>query len=370
MILTQTRALFLDAYRDLHSRKLFWVVLILNAIVIAGFGTLAVKENHFMVLGWELPFDIPLPLFVYKWIFSQVVIGQWLTWAATVLALISTASIFPDFLAGGAVELYLSKPIGRLRLFFTKYATGLMFVALQVTVFTAGSFLVLGFRGGVWEPWLFLAIPIVVLFFSYLFSIQVLLGVCTRSTLAAFFMTICAWFVIFGINQADHFLMQVDVIYQEKAQAAQKQMATFDGQIAAAQIRMDRASTRPAEANSVDIKTQLRRLTAQRSAAQHRAEQQQPPAWVKTAQPIVFGLNTLVPKTQDTIGLLNRRLFSDVVLTSVLNTTPERGPMHGWRRQIQNLLHARDTAWILCSSIAFECVMLALAAWRFCRRDY
>ena len=102
--------------------------------------------------------------------------GVYLTWVAAVLALISTSSMFPDFLTGGSIDLYLSKPIGRVRLFFTKYVSGLMFVALQVSVFAVGSFLVLGWRGHSWEPSLFLAIPIVVIFFSYLYGICVLLG--------------------------------------------------------------------------------------------------------------------------------------------------------------------------------------------------
>ena len=61
--------------------------------------------------------------------------------------MISTASLFPDFLAGGAVDLYLSKPISRLRLFLFKYSCGLLFVALQIGCFCLASFLVIGLRG-------------------------------------------------------------------------------------------------------------------------------------------------------------------------------------------------------------------------------
>ena len=143
----QTKALFLDAYRDLNARKLFWIVLILNVLVVAGFAALGVSGNRISIFAWQIPQEIPFAQFVYKWIFTYVIVGQWLTWIATILALISTASIFPDFMAGGAIDLYLSKPIGRLRLFLTKYVAGLLFVPLQVTVFTIGSFFVLGWRG-------------------------------------------------------------------------------------------------------------------------------------------------------------------------------------------------------------------------------
>jgi ABC-type transport system involved in multi-copper enzyme maturation permease subunit len=77
--------------------------------------------------------------FWYKWVFSVFVIGIWAKWAALVLALISTASIFPELIASGSIDLYLSKPISRLRLFLTKYVGGLLFVVLQMTIFAVTS---------------------------------------------------------------------------------------------------------------------------------------------------------------------------------------------------------------------------------------
>lgn len=383
MIATQTRALLIDAYRDLNSRKLFWIILILNILVIAGFSALGVKGDRMTVITWELPHEIPVAMFIYKWIFTFIVVGQWLTWLATILALISTASIFPDFLAGGAVDLYLSKPIGRIRLFLTKYLTGLLFVTLQVTIFTTGSFFVLGWRAQVWEPGLFIAIPVVVLFFSYLFSICVLFGVWTRSTLASFFLTLVVWGAIFGLNQADHFLAQADDIYAERAARAQEQIADIDRSIAAIQVRLDRAvaatkpSTRPIVASKIPTSQQLStdredlpRLQFRRRHLLTTAQQEHAPAWVKDVQPIIFGINTVVPKTQETVGLLDRVLFNDVALQATLNAMPDNYHYHGWRENIHRMLNARSIWWIIGSSAAFEAVVLALAARRFCRSDY
>ena len=63
----------------------------------------------------------------------------------------------------------------------------------------------------------------------------------------------------------------------------------------------------------------LRRLQFDRKRLVTTAEQQQPPEWVQTAQPIIFGINTLVPKTRETVGLLDRVLFNDVALQSTLS---------------------------------------------------
>ena len=75
---------------------------------------------------------------------------------------------------------------------------GLLFVTAQVTIFALCSFLVLGFRGKLWAPSVFIAIPVVVLVFSYLFSICVLIGVITRSTIAALLLTLLVWFAVLG----------------------------------------------------------------------------------------------------------------------------------------------------------------------------
>ena len=130
-------------------------------------------------------------------------VGFWLSWLATILALVSTAGIFPRLIGSGVIDLFVSKPIGRLRLFMTEYLAGLLFVTLQVTVFSVASLLVIGLRGGVWEPGLLVAVPLVVCFFSYLFAVCVLLGLLTRSTVAALLLTLLFWFIVSMVGQAE-----------------------------------------------------------------------------------------------------------------------------------------------------------------------
>ncbi len=249
--MSQTFALLLDAYRDLNSRKMFWIVLILSTLVAASFAAVGLTPDGFKIFFWNLSSPVLnsrniLPGDFYKTIFLTYGINFWLTWLATVLALISTASLFPDFLAGGAVDLYLSKPISRLRLFLTKYLCGLLFVALQIGCFCAASFLVIGFRGGAWEPGIFLAVPIVVLFFSYLFCFCVLIGVGTRSTVAAVLLTFLFWVFVFGVHTTEVTLLTFKLTEQDRA-------ATLDRQIQATEALLTRtgqyAATRPTTRN-------------------------------------------------------------------------------------------------------------------------
>ena len=148
----------------------------LSVAVVTSFALLGNNERGMTVVGYtlEIPFFSTKAVShagFYKFVFSNVGVNLWLTWGAAILALISTAGMIPEFVSSGSIDMTLCKPIGRLRLFLTKYATGLLFVALQVIVFSVGAFLVIGLRGKSWEPSVFLAVPLVVVFYSYLYCV-------------------------------------------------------------------------------------------------------------------------------------------------------------------------------------------------------
>ena len=97
----QTWGVLVAAYRELNARKLFWVALVLNGLVIAAMAAVGVDEKGVSVFG----FDLPIPLVntttypdgkLYKFIFVGLGVGVWLAWLSTILALLSTASMFPD----------------------------------------------------------------------------------------------------------------------------------------------------------------------------------------------------------------------------------------------------------------------------------
>ncbi|HMN40035.1 MAG TPA: ABC transporter permease [Phycisphaerales bacterium] len=247
----QTLAIFLDAYRELNSKKLFWIVMSISlAIVIA----LALPSNNdrgvsFFGMTLELPFlstRAVSPKGFYVQLFSSVGVGLWLTWGAAILALISTAGVIPDFISGGVVDLQLAKPIGRLRLFLTRYLSALLFVGLQATVFVAGMFLVIGLRGGAWRPGVLLAIPIVLVFFSYLFCICVLIGMVTRSTLMALLGTALIWLFIWAIGTTEQVFLDQTVASQRQVQSMRGQVSSLENSIVAVetQIRALRAARR------------------------------------------------------------------------------------------------------------------------------
>lgn len=386
----QTLAILLDAYRELNSKKLFWITLILSGLVVAVFASFGINEKgytflHFVFDHKVINSKLVPPEKFYKFAFAVFAVPVWLTWAASILALISTASIFPDFLAGGAIELSLSKPIGRLRLFLTKYTTGLLFATVQVLVFTVACILVIGIRGKSWEFSLLLAVPVVVVFFSYLFSVCTLFGMLTRSTIASLLLTLLVWLACWGVNTADGlFTIQKQTTSVNAERADRKVTRLEDAARKTLQDRRDRGEPTPAEKGPLDSKfaDELEAVNVMLKPARVDAKSAHESAanWQKYCR-IVMGVQSVLPKTAQTIGLLNRWLLTtdDENLFSgpqqSQDEESEEQVRFGERdadviNKVEDDLRGRSVLWVVGTSLIFEAVMLSIAGWIFCRRDF
>lgn len=391
--LTQTRALLVDAYRELNSKKLFWITLALSVLVVGVTGMFGINEKGITILWWDFSLPllnttlIPKTLF-YKYIFAKVAVPIWLTWGATILALISVSSLFPDFLASGAIELTLSKPIARTRLFLTKFMMGLLFVALQVAAFAFTSFLVIGLRGGGWELRLFWAVPIVLLFFSYLYSVNALLGLVTRSTIASLLLTMLFWAFLFSTNLTDQIFTQQKARAQTTKEQLQKRVerveklaqnavkkATEENRDLLVEGKLPEGASDELEAAYPMLRTVRKNLA---TAIQDEAD------WTKYCRYCYLG-KSFFPKTSETIGLLDRHVLSPEDLELVKNfalraaerngqpenddDTPRRGNPEADLRA-EDIFRGRPTWWVMGTSVAFEAVVLGLAVLIFSRRDF
>ncbi len=362
----QTLAILVDAYRDLNSRKMFWISLVLTTLGVAAFAILSLDREGLHILKWTIN-DVGRmkPVELYKSIFIAALVDKWLTWAATILALISTAGIFPDFISGGSVDLYLSKPISRLRLFATKYVTGLLFVTLQVSLFSVAAYFVMGWRAGLWIPGVFLAIPIVVCFFSYLFSVCVVIGIWTRSTIAALLLTLLFWLVVGLVAFAD----EGTLLYQFM------QTQAMVGHESAVKIADAEIARGPAPERRVQI--ERRRETELKNMEEARERL----GVAGKLHRIFHAAIGVFPKTGETIRLLNRIMLSDEEAKRI--AAPDVGPppksardseamaaQHRAAEELTASMRGRTLSWVLGTSFAFEGVMVLLGAWMFVRRDY
>jgi ABC-type transport system involved in multi-copper enzyme maturation permease subunit len=348
---TQIGAIFLEAYRNLNSKKLFWIVLVMSVLVVGSFAAVGINEDGIKIAFWQ--FDDPFalnsnvisPAEFYKALFVHFGIGFWLSWIAAILALVSTAGIFVDLMTSGSIDLVVSKPIGRLRLFVTQYAAALLFVTLQVTVFTVVSFLVLGIRGGAWEPGLFLAVPVVVCFFSYLYSVCVLLGIVTRSTVAALLLTILFWLGLSLLSTAEQTLLMFDTMDRQGVSL----IDLDNGQ----RGRESKPEDSPDDGGSDDSETPKDKNSR----------------WLSRTHDVVYGIKTVLPKTDETIGLLERWLID---LANLEDRPGDDRPdaAKNVQKELVETIRGRSVAWVVGTSLGFELVILSLAALIFCRRDY
>ncbi len=205
--MTAIVTLLIDSYRLLKARVLFWITLGISGLVGLVYLSIGFNDSGMTLFFGLIPLEhselrrgSELAELFYIGIFTKFIVPLWITWIAIILGLISTASIFPDFMTEGSIELSLSKPVHRLKVFLTKYVGSLLFMFIQVGLFTVLVFLALRWRVGTWNPSVLWMVPLSVLVFSYLYAVVVLVNVMTRSTLAGILFALLIWFMSFVMN--------------------------------------------------------------------------------------------------------------------------------------------------------------------------
>lgn len=398
-----TWAMLLDAYRELNAKKLFWITMAISALVVVAFACVSTTPKGLKILAWEFenPFfnSILLPnAAFYKLMFQTFGINFWLTWAASIIGLIATCSMIPDFIAGGSIELTLSKPVSRFRLFITKYAAGLVFTFLQVLVFTTAVFLLIGIRGGEWSPRVFLAVPIVTLTYSYLFAMCAFVGMLSRSAIFSLIATIIFWVAIFAADTVESgFMLGLRTQSEVQVERLNKEIAAFEEKPKAE----DGTNAGPSDAKEpskglIDraaamfkprkAPPSLPKLKGELVVAEKAKER-----WTRWHR-IAFAVKTILPKTRETTNLVSRVIlpesqmkgFKDAQLQQAIESQRAfREARNGEgdddipafadvriASEVERRINQRSVWWVLGTSLGFEALVLALTGWMFSRRDF
>jgi len=223
-MMLQAWAILVDSVRELRSRSLFWISLILSAVVsLALFAVLSFNEDGWRLLWFRtnesamLCEGSPEARRLVMLMFSLFVYW-WLSWGAIILAIVSTSSILPGFMAGGAIEITLAKPMRRIWLFLFKVAGALLFAFAQTLLAVVIAYLLLGFKENIWVHAMWWTIPLIVIQFMYLYSIAALVAAVSRSTLASLLLTLLCWglfsLIQFVSNQLDKSAAQSEWLIQ------------------------------------------------------------------------------------------------------------------------------------------------------------
>lgn len=438
----QTLAIFVDAYRELNSKKLFWISMAISLAVVVALAIPTQTQGGLAIFGAKLengPFQLlgakgVSPAAFYKFIYSWIGINLWLGWGATILALISTASMIPDLVSSGSIELTLSKPLARLRFFLTKYAAGLVFVGLQAGVFAIGTILVIGLRSGTWDVRPLLVVPIMILFFSFLHCISVFVGLITRSTLMALLAVVLVWLGIWAVQFTEGVLLDQRVQAEREITRTNDQLKALRSGLEQFQTQLNRlqpaspvgtptpsaddptietpmptaAVDQAPELNSDSsqerranprrqvrretnrllengkrmfeamtsqdpekIRTQIRNYESQiRSLEELRPEQETSANSMRSWHSRLYVAFTALPKTGATKELFQRWVIDKSDWDGFLKVLDDMGGDRDGGRDTQEALNKRPLWWILGTSLAFEAFILAIASWIFCRRDF
>ncbi len=378
----QFKTLLIDAYRQLSAAKLFWVTVGISVLVVVAFGSIgfnaegiSIGFGAYQIESEQLNEGSPWARGLYIGIFSSFLVKVWLAWIATILALISTCSIFPEFVHSGSIELTISKPIGRLKLFLSKYLVSLLFVVLQVAIFCLGIFLCVGLRIGEWNPMIFSAIPIVATFFSYLFAVCVLVGILTRSGITALLITGIFWMLLWSVQTSE-------VILNRFVTGLQVDIERFDEGIVSANEELVKIQSKSkTDVRIQKIENRIGTFQADIVAAQESLDQLTP--WHTP----VSWLLAVSPKNAQTIGLLDRWLSDPDGFDIGAIMNGDMGAFEGEEvkefdpttrgardreanRRIQEDYESRSLWYVVGTSLLFEGMILGFASLYFGRKDF
>jgi len=370
LALAQTGAVFLDAYRELHARKMFWIALGIAGLIVSVFAVLGINERGVTLLWFtlEIPFfntQLMSKATFYKVLFASVGVGLWLGWASTILALVSTASLIPDFVSSGQIESMLARPIGRVRLFLTKYLAGLLFVFSQALLFTLAAVLLIGIRSGEWLWPLLLAVPLVTLFFSYLFCVSALVGVWTRSTLAALLAALAVWGAGLAVTVTDNIVLGQRL-------SVQRQVSFLTKDLEATRLQLTGLEQGGAEREKIEpVQEGLGRRELELAKRNESLETWQ--FWGR----LTFVTRTIFPKTAETKALIERWAVSDDEMARLMDAQDNAGQQNSGpfadrptMRQVEKINRERSLLWIFGTSLLFQAMVLGAACYVFSRRDF
>jgi len=372
----QVGLILLDSVRFLRSSSLFWIALGLSALTsILLFGLIDFEPEGWRVLWFstnesEILFEgSEAARSFVSWLFGGALMWWWLTWIAILVALISTASVMPEFLSSGAIDLVLARPMSRAKLFLVKFTGSLLFMIAQATLAVALGYVLCGLRFGLWFHNAWLAVPLVAIQFFYLYAVMTLAAMITRSTLASLLIALLFWgsvsVVQFASNQLDSIVAQTQAQADRAADRAERMRSR------AAEEGRDLT---PSEASRVEMWDD--------EADDHRSTLESIRPWERR----IALIELTVPKTGDIQKIIADRMhaptFGELVFILQGGSSEMFAQMSGMQDpemaadiQASSIAGERaarsvNAASSLGSSLAFTGLVVAFATILFARRDF
>jgi ABC-2 type transport system permease protein len=119
-----------------------------------------------------------------------------------IFCIISAASFIPSMVDKGTIDLLLSKPLSRFKILLSKYLGAVVFVGISLVYFIGAIWLILSLKSGFWNFNFLFTILSLTFAFAVMYSIVVLIGLTTQSSIIAILINLFLLFVICPILAA------------------------------------------------------------------------------------------------------------------------------------------------------------------------
>ena len=120
----------------------------------------------------------------------------------TFLAIFATAHLVPRMQEKGTIDLYLSRPVSRMKLILSRYIAGLILAGSNVLYLIGSIWLIVAWKTHVFHPRFFLAGGVILFLIAVLLAFAFMIGVITSSTAVSIMATYGVFF--FGVMLAGH----------------------------------------------------------------------------------------------------------------------------------------------------------------------
>jgi ABC-2 type transport system permease protein len=134
----------------------------------------------------------------------------------TFLAIFATAHLVPRMQEKGTIDLYLSRPVSRVKLILSRYTAGLILAGSNVLYLIGSIWMIVAWKTHVFHPRFFLAGGVILFLIATLLAFAFLIGVITSSTAVSIMATYGVFF--FGVMLAGH--ARIEAALSKEWQAA------------------------------------------------------------------------------------------------------------------------------------------------------
>ena len=193
-MLLKFKALIYGVFREAIAKKIFLGFFIISTLIILVFLLMINMDSvQGMVDTMKMTGQEAAKQFVIGSLAYMVQISYLLI---ITFCLISVSSFIPSMLEKGSIDLLLSKPISRAQIILGKFSGGVILIFASLVYLLGAVWLIVSFKSGYWYFPFLSTILWLTFSFAVIYSVVILIGLLTQSTVLTIIINIFLVFII------------------------------------------------------------------------------------------------------------------------------------------------------------------------------